>query len=201
MQTFTVFTPRSDYAGDSAGVMFANGRADVPADNVAALAYFRGAGYRIVPQDENGPDVEDVLTSGADPVAQSKALQREIAALEARRDLDKLRAQRDALRAELDGDETPDEAAGLADPATTMLTPGIAPETGAPGATEGAVETPAPLAPPAGNAGVDAWRAWVVDSRRGSADDVAGLSRTEIMSTYGAQYDADRAAYLKGGSA
>lgn len=198
MQTFTVLTPRPDYSGDSAGVVFASGRADVPGDNVAALAYFRGAGYTIVPQDENGPDVVEVLTAGADPIAQSKALQREIDALKARRDFDKLVAERDALRAEL-GDDVP--AAELAAAADTMLTPGVAPEVGAPGATEDATEAVAPLAPPAGNAGVEAWRTWVVESGRGSADDVAALSRTEIQSTYGAQYDADRAAYLKGESA
>ncbi|MGW1679387.1 hypothetical protein [Saccharopolyspora sp. NPDC002376] len=47
MGTIKVTAPNSTYTGISAGVAFANGEAQVDADNIAALQYFRGAGYTV----------------------------------------------------------------------------------------------------------------------------------------------------------
>jgi hypothetical protein len=49
MGGFTVTTPVAGFTGDSAGVIFTDGEAIVPADNTAALAYFRAAGYGVEP--------------------------------------------------------------------------------------------------------------------------------------------------------
>jgi hypothetical protein len=45
----TVTAPAPDFTGTRAGVSFRDGRGEVDADNVAALAYFARHGYAIEP--------------------------------------------------------------------------------------------------------------------------------------------------------
>jgi hypothetical protein len=195
MTEFTIESPVADFTGESAGAYFRDGSAtlDVVDDKGrASLGYFMNAGYKITPADADGPSAREVLAASADPAAEARELQREIEQLEARRDVDDLRKRRNALREQL-GDVAPASAG--------ELEAGNADESAAPAPSK--QDTPAavdngPMAPPPGNAGVEAWRTWVVESGRDSEESVSTLSRTEIINTYGAAYDADRAAYLKG---
>lgn len=197
---FIVETPVIEYTGESAGIGFHKGRAEVAADTqdgLSALRYFRGAGYRIYAKDENGPALSELLDQPAgDALAEAAAIQAEIKQLEARRDLEDLRGKRDALRREVLGK---DEAAAL-EPGTTpveieLADPATGPAEAGQQQGEGAL-----LAPPAANAGVADWRAWAVESGRAGEDDVATKSRTELQNTLGADYDRDREAQLKGGA-
>lgn len=203
MPQFQIKTPVPNWSGVGvAGIAFANGVAIVDSENdkgYAALSYAYGRGYQVEPLDENGPSVLDVLESrDADPVRESAKLDAEIKALESARDLQAKRKHRDELREQVYGAEqaSAQEQADHADDGTTSstLTPGEGPT----------ITEPAPgdelLAPPAENASADSWRTWVVDSGRATEDEVAGKSRTELIQTYGAAYDRDREAQLKGGT-
>ncbi len=47
--SYSVTAPVAGFSGDSVGVTFIDGVAIVPADNLAALRYFRQAGYGVEP--------------------------------------------------------------------------------------------------------------------------------------------------------
>lgn len=201
MSRFEITAPVPGFRGDSAGVMFDNGKAVITSDTaqgLSALAYFRSQGYGILPLDGVHPD--EVLQHGNESALEESArLDREIAELKAKRDVEAKRKERDDLYREVYGADEPAE-----------LTPGAEGEDGQhPAIVEtapveragpaGEGSTSAPLAPPANNASAEEWRAWVAASGRGTAEDVAEKSRTEIINTYGADYDRDREAQLKGG--
>lgn len=104
MARFKITTPVADWQGESAGVQFAHGRAEVDASTdagVSALSYFRSAGYGIVPLD--GVEVDEAIRRMTTPPADEAAqLKREIAALEEQAGLDELRRRRDELQAKVD---------------------------------------------------------------------------------------------------
>lgn len=198
MSTFNVYAPVGDYTGESAGVVFANGKASVDASTDkgrASLAYFRAAGYRIA--GDEGADLDAALRGDAgDPLAEAAAIDAEIKALEARRDLDAKRKERDKLRAEVLGKDAAEAGEG----ATLVAAPplqGINPIPVTADATEEGASVEL-LAPPAESQGVAEWRAWAVASGRASEADVKASPRADLIARYGADYDRDRAAQLEG---
>lgn len=221
MGRYEVRTPHVGFTGESAGVAFQDGAAVVTSDTQAgfnALTYFRQAGYGILALDDAAP-IDEVLHRGNESaVEESARLDREIADLEARRDLDAKRKKRDELYAEVFGEdaaaargaEEPDSAAAYTLPTgmgPNFAQPAIDDPDGpaAPAADpqqgEGSTAEAELLAPPANNASAEDWRAWAVASGRASQEDVATKSRTELQNTLGADYDRDREAQLKGGAA
>ncbi|MFD7413526.1 hypothetical protein [Kitasatospora purpeofusca] len=52
MARYLVQAPRTDFAGEVAGVRFTEGAATVDTANLPALAYFQRAGYLLNPLDE-----------------------------------------------------------------------------------------------------------------------------------------------------
>lgn len=210
MPRFKIFTPVPGYTGlGAADTQFSRGEAIIDtADSkaAAALYYFKGAGYRIVALDDES--VSDVLHS-SDPEVEARALRAEIQGLKDRKAIAELKAERDKLREELEldpvedeltEDDTDDDSPERGEGATLVVTD-------ASGRTEGdgpdETVTPATelLAPPAENAPVDEWRTWVIASNRGTEKDVKGVSRADIIARFGADYDRERDAQLKGGAA
>jgi hypothetical protein len=63
MKTYTVTAPVADYTGEVAGVPLVKGRYHGPLD-LAALGYFQGAGYSVIPDEPETP--------GPDPVVEEK---------------------------------------------------------------------------------------------------------------------------------
>jgi hypothetical protein len=211
MARFEITTPAPGFTGESRGIAFQQGKAVVTSDTkdgLSALTYFYGAGYGVLPLD--GVTAAEIVQRGNEsPEEEAARLDREIAELDARRSLDDKRAKRDALYREVYGDEAADAREAAAEPVdeTTTLTTGIAPtvataadgDPGTDSAEPGEGASSELLAPPAGNASVDDWRTWAVDSGRAQDSDVASMSRTAIQQRYGADYDRDREAQLKGG--
>ncbi len=211
MARFEITTPVADYNGQSAGVQFAEGRATVTSDTqagISALRYFREAGYGIRARDELG--VDEVLNRANEtPEDEATRLRREIAALKDRRSIDELRAERNELYREVYGADDPHVVTAEAD-APRQGGEDVIASTLSPGAANYAEgDLPAEvahgnggelLAPPAENAPVAEWRTWVVQSRRAEAEAVEKTPRTELIATYGAAYDRDRAAQLTAGA-
>lgn len=205
MARFEITTPVADYNGFSAGVNFTAGKAVVTSDTQAglsALAYFRGAGYGILALDE--VLVDEVLNrANEDPVTEAARLRREIADLETRESLDELRERRAELHRKVYGEDDPHAVAAVDQPRQegeaeiqASLSPGAANYAEGDVPAEGEL-----LAPPLETEGVAAWRAWAVDSRRATAEQVAApVTKAEIIATYGAAYDRDREAQLSAGS-
>lgn len=207
MSRFEITTPVADYNGYSAGINFTAGKAVVTSDTQAgmsALGYFRQAGYGILALDELG--VDEVLSRGnEDPTAEATRLRREISELENRESLDELRKRRAELHAKVYGEDDPHALDGNAPrqegevEIQATLSPGSAnyAEGDRPAEVKDG-ETPdvGLLAPPNETEGVAAWRAWAVDSKRATADEVKATPKTEIIATYGAAYDRDREAQL-----
>lgn len=54
---------------------------------------------------------------------------------------------------------------------------------------DGEVEGPDPVDPPAGNASADVWRAYAVEHRGATAEQVAGKSRDELRDLYRPEAD------------
>lgn len=195
---------RSGYTGVGAGgVNFTAGEAVITSDTregLAALAYFvSNPGYDVLPLDE--VQASDVLRQGNEsPAEESKRLQAEIDELRARRDIERLRRERDDLYRDVYGRDRADER-------QAQLTPGSEGEDEPPQNEQGpeVVVTDASsgklLPPPAESAPVGEWRKWAVDSGRAKTEDVEKASRSQIISEHGAAYDRDREAELKGGSA
>jgi hypothetical protein len=218
MSRFEISIPNGFTGVGAGGVKFANGKAVVSSDTeggLSALAYFKSqGGYGILPLDETS--VDEVLQHGnSAPAEEAETLRREIKALEDRRDLEKLRKERDDLYREVygvDRDEAEQrnaEQGGL--PAGATLTPGAAPATEVDKAqTQGSTPKAPPYVspetpqdgklkpPPADNAPVAEWRTWAVESGRAKAEDVEKAPRGEIIAKHGADYDRDREAQLKG---
>jgi hypothetical protein len=206
MARFEITTPVADYNGFSAGVNFTAGKATITSDTaggLAALAYFRGAGYGIAALDEVGAD-EILSRANEDPNTEAQRLRREIAELEDRESLEDLRRRRADLHRKVYGTDDPHETgpvvAGPRQEGEEVITPTLSP--GAANYAEG--DAPAEgelLAPPADNAPVAEWRTWAVESGRAKASDVEKTPRSEIIATFGSAYDRDREAQLTGGDA
>ncbi len=213
MARFEITTPAPGFTGESRGIAFQQGKAVITSDTkdgLSALTYFYGAGYGVLPLD--GVTAAEIVQRGNEsPEEEAARLDREIAELEARQSLDDKRAKRDALYRDVYGDEAADARQAAAEPVDEMttLTTGTAPTVATAAAGDPGIEPSEQgegasselLVPPAGNASVDEWRKWAVDSGRAQESDVSGMSRTAIQQRYGAEYDAEREAQLKGGDA
>jgi len=103
MARFKISTPVAGYTGESAGIAFANGIAEIDTRSdahVSALSYFRSAGYGIVPLDD--VEVDDAIRRATTPPAdEAEQLKREIAELEKAESLDGLRKRRDELKSKV----------------------------------------------------------------------------------------------------
>src|SRR5688572_12052838 len=103
MARFKISTPVAGYTGESAGIAFANGVAEVDTATdagVSALSYFRSAGYGIVPLDD--VEVDDAIRRATTPPAdEAEQLDREIRALEIAESLDDKRKRLDELKAKV----------------------------------------------------------------------------------------------------
>lgn len=220
MARFEIST-RTGFTGVGAGgVNFTNGRATITSDTESgksALSYFASnQGYDILPLDE--VTVSDALQRGNNsPTEDVKALQAEIDELKARRDIERLRKERDDLYREVYGHDRTDAPAAAqltpgskgedvvereggkrpelvaADPSGQTVAPYVSPND-APPAQDGKK-----LPPPADSAPVAEWRTWAVDSGRAKAEDVEKAPRSEIIAKHGAAFDAEREAELRGG--
>lgn len=208
MGRYEIRSPNRAYRGESAGIMFQDGVAVATSDTAAgmsALMYFRAAGYGILSLDDASP-IDEVLQRGNEtPEQEAARLDHEIEALKARDSLEGKRRERDDLYRKVYGDDAADAREQAATP--SMLT-GIAPvvltdpagdDQIAPG-EQGEGAKSELLAPPSHNAGVGEWRKWAVDSGRSTENEVSSMSRTELQNTFGADYDRDREAQLKGGA-
>jgi hypothetical protein len=202
MARFEIRTPVVGFTGVSAGVSFQDGAAVITSDTqdgMSALTYFRQAGYGVLALD--GVEADDIIRRGNEsPEEESARLDREISALESRKGLEEKRARVAELRADVYGAEG---APGQLPILSTGTAPtAITPVEGDPGVPplEGGDDNAELIAPPANNASADEWRKWVVDSGRATDDEVAGRSRTALQEQYGADYDRDREAQLKGGA-
>jgi hypothetical protein len=180
MARFEVKTVLPGYTGVSAGIAFAAGRAVVTSDTaegLAALYYFKSAGYGIAALDD--VEIDEVLSRANESApAEVARLRRENEELRDRLDLDKLREENRDLNAKVfkAGDAERDEQA----------------QTGGTGTTQVELQ-----APPADSAGVADWRRWAVDSGRCTPDEAKAMDKAAIQSQHGAAYDAERAAQLK----
>lgn len=187
MARFEIKTKVPNWTGVSAGVSFASGRAVITSDTqagLAALAYFHSAGYGIAELD--GVSVNEVLTrANESPDVEFRRLTAEIATKENRLQLETLRERNRALDAQVF------KVADTTDLA--VLTPSeVSAQGGAPQTTQVELK-----APPADNAPVVAWRNWAVKSGRATEDQVKVMSKEDIATKYGAEYDAERDAQLK----
>lgn len=206
MARFEISAPVANFNGFSAGVAFTDGKAVITSDTdkgLAALGYFRGAGYGIRALDEVRVD-EVLVRSNEDPSTEAARLRREIDELETRLELDNLRRRRDELHREVYGDEDP-HAVGP-DESPRQAGEAEIPATLSPGSTNAAegdlpAEQAELLAPPMETAPVAEWRAWAVAAKRATPEQVASpVSKADIIATYGAAYDRDREAQLSAGS-
>lgn len=181
MARFEIKTTVPNWNGVSAGVAFANGRAVITSDTpggLAALSYFKQAGYGIAPLDSDGVDAV-LARANEDPTAEHARLTAEIVSKRNRLELDKLRDESKQLdekifKADAERAETDEK----------------------PAADEGEL-----LAPPAETAGVAEWRKWAIDSGRASEDEARAMDKTAIVKQYGSAYDAERDAQLKASAA
>jgi hypothetical protein len=185
MARFEVSAPVASFTGISAGVAFARGRAVVTSDTaegLAALYYFKQAGYGIAALD--GVEVDDVLSrANESPDAEHTRLLQENRSLKNRLELDDLRKENEKLHAQVF--KVTDDERGEGDA-----------QTGATGTTQVELQ-----APPQESASVTEWRKWVVDSGRGTAEQAKAMDKPAIIAQHGAAYDAERAEQLKAAAA
>jgi hypothetical protein len=183
MSRFEIKTIVPNWNGTSAGIQFANGRAVITSDTaagLAALSYFKQAGYGIAPLDSEGPD-EILARANEDPNAEHARLTAEIVAKENRLKLGELRDRSKAL----------DEKIFSAD-AKAAEKNGDEAQPGAPKTTQADL-----LAPPADSAGVAEWRKWAVESGRATEAEAKALDKNAVIAQHGSAYDAERDAQLK----
>lgn len=213
---FEVRTKVPNFTGVSAaGINFTDGCAVVTSDTkagLAALSYFKTAGYMIKGLDEvNGRTVEvdEVLARGHEaPEAEAARLRADNTRLEERLALDELRERNRELR------EKAHKADKAAEPTPTEMTPGDASGESGEGTekskpdlsesdrlTQQSQSEGPMMVPPQDNAPVDEWRAWAHRSGRMSEADAKKASKTAIQNGPGADYDRERAAALQAGGA
>jgi hypothetical protein len=183
MSRFEIKTITPNWNGTSAGIQFANGRAVITSDTtagLAALSYFKQAGYGIAALDADGVD-EVLARANEDPTSEHARLTAEIEAKENRLKLGELRDRNKALDDEI---FKADEKARTAETDETQA--------GKPKTTQ--VDL---LAPPAEGANAAAWRKWAVDSGRMTEADAKAASKESIVAQHGAAYDSERDAQLK----
>lgn len=182
MARFEIKTRTPNWNGTSAGIQFANGRAVITSDTsagLAALSYFKQAGYGIAALDAD--DVDEVLArANEDPTSEHARLIAEIAAKENRLKLGELRDRNKALdeeifKANAKAAETGDDA-----------------QTGKVKTTQGEL-----LAPPADTAPVGEWRKWAVESGRATESEAKAMDKPTLIAQHGSAYDAEREAQLR----
>jgi hypothetical protein len=183
MARFEIKTQVPNWNGVSAGVAFANGRAVITSDTsagLAALSYFKQAGYGIAPIDADGVD-EVLARANEDPTSEHARLTAEIEAKENRLKLGELRSRNKALDEEIFKADADERAAEADD------------------AQGGKVKTTQAdlLAPPADTASVGDWRKWAVESGRATESEAKAMDKASIITTHGAAYDAERDAQLR----
>lgn len=181
MARFEIKTITPNWNGTSGGVQFANGRAVITSDTgagLAALSYFKQAGYGIAPLDGEGVD-EILARANEDPTAEHARLTAEIASKENRLRLGELRERSRAL-----DDEIFKADAKAAEREDT--------QDGKVKTTQGEL-----LAPPAESAPAAEWRKWAVDSGRATEDEAKAMDKAAIVKQHGSAYDAERDAQLK----
>jgi hypothetical protein len=183
MARFEIKTVTPNWNGTSAGIQFANGRAVVTSDTnagLAALSYFKQAGYGIAALDTDGVD-EVLARANEDPNSEHARLTAEIAAKENRLKLGELRDRNKVLDEQIFKADAEQRAAEGDD------------------AQAGKVKTTQAdlVAPPADSAGVAEWRKWVVESGRATESEAKAMDKPTIITTHGAAYDAERDAQLR----
>jgi hypothetical protein len=178
MSRFEIKTVTPNWNGTSAGIQFANGRAVVTSDTtagLAALSYFKTAGYGIAALDADGVD-EVLARANEDPTSEHARLTAEIAAKENRLELGKLRDRNKSLDEQIFKAETKSDDAQAGKPKTTQ------------------VEL---LAPPTDTAGVAEWRKWAVESGRATESEAKAMDKPTIITQHGSAYDAERDVQLR----
>ena len=193
MARFKINTPVRDFSGESAGVRFHRGEAEVSTDSdygVSALSYFRQAGYGIEPLD--GVSVDDALrTQTLTPEAEAAQLRAEIDRLNDAKDLASLREERDRLAKEVEEQRAKDAERAKADKIRVVGEDGPRRVDLPPGSTV----LPTRLPDPPDSDRVADWRPYAVGNLGVTEAQAKAMNTNELRGLY-----ENRKAQLEGGA-